>query len=423
LGFVCQEGFGLNSIKPDNYQAKAIKKYVNYILLFLVTYYLLVDSVNGFLLRQGFFSISLLYKFLILGMLFLYFFNKQSTQLIIGILLLYMLVHTFMIGNPLVAGSGLIFLVRFFLIVMLYQFFLCLLNNHKENHLIYFVKVSYCILVINLLLGGMGFGYAQYGEGRESEIGTRGFLYAGNELVAAVITSGSILLMYLIEKRKYLLFSIIGILTVFMGALLASKASLLATLLIILFFPMIKALSRLNSLKILKSDFYYFSAILFTIPIIAIGSFYYALYMGNLIVRWEYFYNKVDLVTFLMSNRNVWHQQAMDGFINHYTLTQWFFGSGNTWWVYISGNNGTEIDLIDFLMTYGIVGVLITYGFWLYVIKRSFSNRANNPYFGYVVFMLLLLLGLSLTSGHIMNSGIAGPLIAGLLAMANYKRS
>ena len=75
-----------------------------------------------------------------------------------------------------------------------------------------------------------------------------------------------------------------------------------------------------------------------------------------------------------------------------------------------------EIDAIDYLMTYGIVGVLIAYGFVVFVMLSSLANRNN--FSGFLIFISLLLMAISLTAGHVWNSGTAGIFIAALFAMA-----
>jgi hypothetical protein len=115
----------------------------------------------------------------------------------------------------------------------------------------------------------------------------------------------------------------------------------------------------------------------------------------------------MDLITLIFSNRNIWALEALEAFKN-YEPIELLFGTGRDWWQYISENKIVEIDPLDFLMTYGIMGFLFIFGTIFFILYKAIKNRRNNPYSIYIIFILLLLLAMSLTAGHILNSGTAG---------------
>jgi hypothetical protein len=318
------------------------------------------------------------------------------------------------------AFYGINWLIKFLSIVIFYFFFSFLVKNGKVSFIVTFIKYTILFISINFILGYLGYGYPMYLD-NENGIGTKGFIYAGNELSAIVIVSGSILQMFLIEKRKYLLFSFVAILMIIMAVLLTSKVSIFASFLITLFFPLIKNLKKLKSLKLNKKDSYYLLVIFIILPLLILSVINYVLYSSNLIDRLAFFYQKSDLITVIFSHRNIWAKEALDIFYNQYTLFEYLFGRGLEWTSLISNKKMVEIDIIDFLMAYGIFGIFITYCLWLFILLKLYWNRNINNYYGYLVFMFLLLFIISLTGGHILNSGISGATIGALLSLLYIK--
>jgi hypothetical protein len=395
------------------------------IIIILMCGFILVDMINGYLIRNGIMSISILFKLLILGLIVIDLFRNKILINKIGglifILLGYLIIHFFIVSDLLIVLSGLDWLIKFISIVIFYLFFSYLIKNNKEEKIFLFAKYSFIFLVFNFLLGFLGFGYHMYGN-EEAQIGTKGFIFAGNEISAAIIVSGAMLQMRFIENKEYKKFIIIAVLMLTMGGLLTSKVSIIASILITLFFPLIKASENLKYLKMKKQDFYFSSVILIFIPMVSIGVIYYALFVANLMDRLTYFYAKVDLVTLIFSSRNIWAIEAINAFYYQYTFFEYLFGASQGWFSFIGEDKMVEIDFIDFLMTYGIIGVFFSYGFLGFFYYKLIKYKYTNPYYGYLFFILFLIISMSLTSGHILNSGIAGALIGALFSMVNYKK-
>lgn len=392
-------------------------------IVFLLYCFILIDMINGYLLRSGIVSISPFFKFLTLFLIVIYFIKNIAlivqVNLLVLLILLYAVIHSYLLGDPIFAISGLDWIVKFSSIVIFYIFFQKVIDRRKGECIFQFAKYSFVFLLVNFTFGFFGFGYGMYGT-EENSIGTRGFIFAGNEIGAALIVSGAILQMQLIEQRKYWRFVGVGILMIWMGVLLTSKVSIFSSMLLLLSFPMIKAAGKLKYMKIEKKDVFFSSLVILAMPAIASGAIYYVLFFSNLIERLSYFYDKVDIITLLLSNRNIWALEAINIYFDSYSILEILFGSGQSWIYEISDKKMVEIDFIDFLMTYGIGGAVVAYGFFAWILLKLIHNQTN-PYFGYLLLMIVLLLGMSLTSGHIMNSGIAGALIAALLSMVNNK--
>lgn len=419
--------FHLATIKTnENYK---IYEYYNFLLekiIIIMLYgFILIDMVNGYFIQNGIMSISILYKLLTLGFIVIYLFNSkifiEKLSGLILILLGYLVIHFFIVSDLLITLGGLDWLIKFISIIVFYLFFSHLLKSNKEKFIFLFAKHSFIFLIFNFVLGFLGFGYGMY-RNAEVQIGTKGFIFAGNEISLAIILSGAILQMKFIEQREYKKLIFVSILMLSMSALLTSKVSIIASILITFCFPFIKVSKQLKYLKLQRQDFYFSTLILIFIPIVSIGFIYYALFISNLMDRLSYFYDKVDLLTLIFSHRNIWAIEALNVFYYKYSFFEYFFGTSQSWFAFISDHKMVEIDFIDFLMTYGIVGVFFSYGFLGFIFYKLIKNKYYNPYYGYLFFMLFLLIGMSLTSGHIINSGVAGALIGSLLTLVNYKK-
>ena len=392
-----------------------LKVVIEKLILLLFSTFILIDMVNGYLLRNGFFSISLVIKTITLLLVLVYLLTNRSTMkyviFVVSLILFYLITHSMILSDVVLAIKGLDWLIKFLSIFIFYIFFSKLVRENKENQIIKIVAFSFGFLIINFIIGYLGYGYPMYGED-ETSIGTRGLIFAGNEIGAAIIVSGAILQMYFIEQRKYFKFLFIGVMMMAMGALLTSKVSILVSILITFFFPLIKASEKLKYFRVNKIDFKFSLVILVVLPLLAFGFIYYALYVSNLMDRFSFFYDKVDIISLLLSNRNIWFMEAIEVFTNTYNTLEFLFGTGLYWTQFISEKKMVEIDGIDFFMTYGFLGVMITYGFFILILSKS-----QNPY---VTFISILLIFISTSAGHILASGTAGYLISIIMSLTHY---
>lgn len=391
------------------------EKSINFssIVLFMLFFYLVVDSVNGVIIREGGYSISVAYKAIMLLMIACVIRNSILLLVVIFSVAFYFVVHT--LGNyaPLESLVSMIFLVRFFSIVMFFEFFRKIIKERSgEKTIYYFSLVCFLILAINLLLGAAGYGYTQYRGG--GGVGTRGFIYSGNELAGTLLASASIILMYHIKKQQFVKYMSFGLMFIFLALLTATKVAILSSLMVFMFFPIISFISRSRYLRIPKKETYFLLLVLLLFPIVSYASIYFVLIEINLLDRLSHFYQRTDLITTILSGRNERVSDSIASYTYDYTILEWFFGRASAVM--------SEIDTVDVLVMYGITGVVLVYGFFVFRLIICLKSSSVYEYSGYVFFMIILLLMISTTAGHIVYSGTAGPLIAALLSMAIYRR-
>jgi len=386
------------------------------VIYFMFYTYLLVDAINGLLIRNGFFSVSVIYKFVLLALIVIFLRKYIQIILIIAVMIIYLIIH-FFFGEVLIDPlAELDLLIKFFSVFFYYVFFRETLKQGYEKNIFIFSYFAFAILFINLILGWLGMGFAQYEGGDYSSTGTVGFFYAGNELASATIVASSLVLIRAIQHDRYGLFLLVASINIFLAFLSVTKTAMISSIIIALTLPLLKASRSIVSLKVNKNDAYFVLFLFFVIPSCLIFAVGYAISETNIFERWSFFYDKSDdLISFMLSGRNFRVEDALSAFTNHFSAIQVIFGIGNGW--------STEIDFFDILMNAGISGVSLTYGFYFFMLHKSIRCIRVNPYSIYSAFIILLLICVSFTAGHTAFSGIAGPLIGALLALANHRSS
>lgn len=377
---------------------------------------LVVDTINGVILRSTTISISPVYKAAIIIAILV---NLKSRQLYLELLTITTISlgsHFIILGDVSDALKSQDWIIKFIFIYTCYKFFKSIIINQNEGIILKLATFSFSILAFNLILGSLGFGYSQYTNGDDAGIGTKGFLYAGNEIAGAMVASTAILLIFSNLNGKKAKYIFTGLLSVSLCALAATKASIGAVLLLLLMLPLLNN-SKANTSNNLAFKIF----IILAFPVISAIAIYYAVFESNLITRLSYHYERVGLFTLIFSHRNIWADEAITHLSQNYSLLELIFGAGNTWRSHISTMKSIEIDPLDTLMTYGALGVFIVYGFILNTLLISFKNK-KNPCRRQVQFSIILVILISSTAGHIVFSGTAGPLIAALLSLSSYRR-
>ena len=230
----------------------------------------------------------------------------------------------------------------------------------------------------------------------------------------------SILLIKLIADKNYLGYIVVGIASAGFSAFLATKLSILSVLLVFVTFPFLSVLdNKIIQLRMSRKKVRFAALVSILFPGIVFLSIYILLYKVNLLDRFMHFYASADLVTVLLSGRNILATEAINAYIYDYSTVAMLFGSGEFWFGMESASKLVEIDPIDILMTYGLFGVLIVYGFFLVVVINCLHHMNTNPFSKFVAFTIILLIGISFTAGHVVYSGLGAYLIAALFALGS----
>jgi hypothetical protein len=359
--------------------------------------------INGFLLNKYGISISFFYKFFI-EMLIIIFLLRTKYRLIVLFLVSFLFFDNFihfLIENSSDMRNMLLKYISILIFALFFHYVISVKKDLKEIFSI--LKYNFIFLIINTFIGLLGLGYSMYQLGNGEGVGSRGLIFAGNELGGVLLITAGLLMINYIRNNNYKKFFFISSLLILSGGVTATKTLLFGSVLLTLVILNLKLLEYINFRDfIINRKIFYIGSLEVVLLIIVLSGIFYGLYISNLYERLNYFFSKYDIIYFLLSGRNIRILEGLEEFSN-YNLFEILFGSFNKA-IY------TENDFFDFLFFYGICGVIITYGL---LILLMFFNKSDK----YITVLFLFIIFISLTGGHILNSGTSSYALAILFAL------
>ena len=288
---------------------KVIRISLDTIIFGLIFGLLPIDMINGYLLREvganPIISIAQLYKIIILGLLF---FRINSTEKIIfisffGLLLLPTAFQVVKSSNVKLLFIDSVMVIKWLGSVLAF-FYFRIIFIHK-SHLLKWVYrwmlFSFLILVLNIFLRLFGLGFPMYSMAT-LEIGSKGYFFAGNEVSAVLLILSSFLMYWYQFYNKKFLFIIIGALAILTGLYLTSKTAILGTFFTFFYFLIFNP----NRKKIsIRKIFSFLFSVFILLPI---GFYFIVKYLktSDVMERFSFFWNELDIYTFILSNRNTY---------------------------------------------------------------------------------------------------------------------
>lgn len=395
----------------------------------LIALSLFVDAVNGFFLAGMGIDpkLSATYK-LVLILLVLYQVGAYSHKFLASTFIIILL---FMIGPTLtfvdnLNASGLVadFIAGLKTITSFIIFIYCVQICKHWPHLVikygkWCCQFSFLILIGNLFLGLLGYGFSSYGSGSvESQrtAGIKGFFYAGNEVSGLfILLFGIALHLAWQRKNKFLYYMLIPVIFAF-GFLVATKAAMLTAAVLSFSIPMFNERNRLLNLtrlkiKLLAPVLLLVLFLIFTlVPILeSIGIWH----------RFVWFYEKKGLLGIILSDRDEYIKYTVAGFYQFGDVLKTIFGMGRTG-IGLFAKESVEVDPVDMYFWFGSIGALF-YIFLLFLYTRIsyLATREVNSQWGPTVLVInITLFAVSLFAGHIVTSGMLGPLFGLVNGMA-----
>jgi len=369
---------------------------LDYIIYICLCFYLVIDSITGFLLYSGTGGISAPYKFLVLLLMILSISlkNMQAICFIVfmfSFMFLSFFVHLIVrinwsfgsISMPLQLINNQVYFIYFY-------FLLKSCDNIEKYTSNNFLKMNICVFLFNIILGVFGFGFYMYDW---AQMGIKGFFYAGNQASVLFFCLYFIVLVRISNKSN-------KILCVYAIALIISY--LMMTRVAVLSCAIISCVDYyFRSSKKRKYYLKLFSPVLVIVLIVLLVFFVPE-------TRFFQFFNErtehslrqgrtlIDALLasramFLIDNYNEWKIFSSSAVI--------MFGLGAT--EFPSGR--VEIDLFDTFFHLGIFFTL--FALFYYVILICLSIKIKN---GRLFFFNMLYLSISMTAGHVWYSVMAG---------------
>lgn len=396
----------------------------NFIILLLFAL-LPMDMLNGIVLKNGInlpISIGQLYKLTILVFIFFRFLFKPQLLLIslgcTALLLLPSLYQSIKTFSASFFFEDIIKISKYLTPLFCFLFFTDYIKREGIigiKRLQKLIRFSYIILVGNILLKYVGLGYPMYEFG---SIGSKGFFFAGNEISVLLVILSSIIAFNMWNGGRKIQYFLFWAFTLFVGLTISSKTGLVGILLVFVLIPLKKPSLKIN----FKNIAFFLGAVLMVIPL-AIYLVWRFIQGTALLIRLEYFSKKFDFWTFILSNRNVFFKDAYATYIEKYNFFEKLIGVGQT--QYENLNNGmiVEIDLADIFFSYGFLGLIYFIALLSFLIIQAvrFSRNKKYVYANFVLLMILFLLGISTTAGHVFSSGMAAVFIGLIFSLMYFK--
>lgn len=408
---------------------------------------ILIDILNGFFATKlnlnipisQFFKLSLLLFFISY-----YSFIKCNLKYIlitlVFIIVLFIPNLTIHVNNMLNQSyftEDFIYSVKIIYFPIMYMGFKTLFYNKSmcdEKSILWLLNFIFIVIFLSMLFSIIGFGNTQYGEHEDGvAFGYKGYFISGNELSYLFLVAYSFSLHRIILYGKKASFFIFYLIVSFVTAVfLATKTAMLAFILISIFQTSMtfwyynksfdfSIRQRLRKIK--------YIVVFLSIPAIGILSFFLYKRLLIYVSRLDFLFHQQGgtITSFLLSGRNHRYLDLLEMFVHKMNIIDWLFGIGRISYVnYTFGPENqysAEMDLIDSLISNGLIGSLIIYSVWIYfllVTFKSIKNRVSNIAIPTFLSLSLLFL-ISFIAGHVFASPMVLTYIALVLAYLTRK--
>ena len=402
------------------------RKYENfYEKIFFITLGMIaiIDSTNGYLLSNYNVSVSVGYRMIAL-MVFLFFsiyknnIKNYVPMLIIGAYLgistAINLLNNNAIGSIVYEYTKISKLI--FIIAIIESFKNVYKNKYKQGMELIDKVIKYnlilfpiCILVPSIL----GIGLNTY----DSYVGSKGFFNANNEIGLIL----SVLCVFAMDRlyNKVSIYNIVIFLAIFFSTVsLGSKVGILVPFIVTFIYFIKSAFNRKERSSFFKLISYLCIAIVL-ITVLFFGDLLYEV-IERQVIYYNVYENTVEnpLFTLLLSGRDKFVAIMMSTLMtSNYLLVHLLFGYsayikesiiGRAFYG-IESLKAVEMDFFDTFFSYGLVGTILIYGYFLKIIIKNYSFKDYNM--KYTISAIIILI-LAFIAGHGFYGAMSGSILA-----------
>lgn len=355
-------------------------KTIKNIVFYLLCLYVLVDMINGFLLLSGHnFSISTLYKSILLILMFFSIGFSSKKYILITIFIIFSTI-SLLINQDTSAEVSLfktLFKIVFCLVTFIY---VSLYYKEDRKKIKSIILLNAFFLAINFLISFAGLGFYTY----ESQSGMKGLFYAGNELGTTFICFFTIFLLGSRKKTTQLMLTVFAIA---LSVLIGTKVAIFSVAAI---FVVAIACSK-GQIRVSR-----------ILPILALIVFAFFIFKDNImslraieyqIAKFEWQYQKYDnnFLNALMSGRISFLEMYVEKFNNGNPIINTLFGVG------VVNDKIIESDFFDIFFNYGLIVFCFVLFFYLKILIKSFRNKTLLA-FNILFFLIAIFAGHTLTN-------------------------
>lgn len=401
------------------------------IVFWVVLVPIFIDQLNGVLVHE--FSITLSISqvvkafYLVAFLWVIIVFDKRGDKSVFTLFYItIMLLPLGLVNNHLFSMysnfyDDLVFSTKLIMLPMAYFAYIFIVENRPFFYVTYLNKlivILFMTICLAMVLSLAGYGTSNYGFTEDGiSYGFRGYFIAGNEVSALYILMYSLFLYYAMYVRNQFFIILMALILGGVTALLmVTKTVLAGYFLISLAMPIMLTFYTKANLIVYPSVYmkkmYLSVIILFSLSITLGGLFFRDRISANL-DRMAYNLTKAgDVVGFILSGRDARFGPVLKFYYEKYSIIEMLFGTGWTHFQYANERNGkaltAEMDLIDLLLSNGLIGLAVIYGFWLYMLTKIFNiliKRKSSLSVPLLIATTLLFTN-SFFSGHILYSAM-----------------
>jgi len=380
---------------------------------------LAIDTLTGFFVSGlGIdLKLSAIFKFgLLIIMIFaLACYSRKNIIILFSLMLilligpLFNLINTYDVMGFLFDFS---YVIKILTPLIIFLFAVEIIKRWPDNAYKYGLKVfyfSFGVLLFNIAAGILGFGFSSYNtKDGEVSIGIKGFFYAGNEVSGLFILLFSFILSAAWNSKRKIYYLIMAPITVMCGILIATKAAMIAGLLLVVLIPLVNERNKMFNLTWLKISIFspalvgFMAIIYFAVPILQATGIW---------DRLVWFYEKKGVFGIIFSGRNEFAVATLDSFYKHAGAVESLFGIGLSGLAKIERAT-VEIEPIDMYFWFGIPGIVYLIAIFSAFIYMSYRAALKKISFWapFALVANILLFGLSFIAGHTLTSGMLAPL-------------
>ncbi len=381
-----------------------------------------IELLNANLIRDNVFlgNVGQVYKGAVLALSFVLLTRKERAYYLFSVALglLFVFIHVLTGANS--SGNAiaqdLLFVVKVTYIIPL----IFLLRYATSTFIFWANAIAWVTIVVNILLGYVGLGFTQYALG----YGYKGFFYSGNEMaLTLLVTSATILYLLYTDGKKIpaLAFSVVLLI---LGPLQGMKSLLFGLPLLTVLLPLIlyakPIFSKINGFSLTKK----IGATVATLVIFLAGMWVLSITSPQFFVRVKEISERSGIVAAVFSERDKHLKFGFTMYANDYSIVEKIVGKG-----YLGAQQGMipymnrlktiEVDPVDLLFTFGIFSIAY-YACWITALT---SYKTRTPADRFILSINILLLALSIITGHVVYSTFLATYWAMLFALGKKNKT
>lgn len=401
----------------------------NLIYSFIVCFYVLFDSINGFFIGtlDIHLPISITIKFFILVLSLAVIIKSKSKIVslfaIVAIFIFPIIIRGIFYSQDFVfiELSYTIKYVSFLIFIYYFQDYYS--RNNKCYDLFYrMIYISYVIIVLNVFFGFLGFGGYTYPA---TNTGYKGFFVAGNELSAIFIFFTILIYGQLVDNGNSLLSFIFILFSIFISISIGTKSSVLLLTLTMFIYPLY--------IKVIQGHFFHVikTGLILSIPILSILFLIYY-FSGDIqgistIERMLFKFDNNHVIHAIFSGREIWFNMYInylhENSSNYLVYLSMIFGSGFDFSTKATlGKLLIESDLVDLFTLSGVVGVTVVICITCYFSYVIYSSRTNVKFWKEALYVHFALTFIAVFFGHVWMSGMLSLAYASMIGFSFSQR-